>query len=391
MCWFCGCHTKITRQYDPIATYLNCLWKEIHLVSQHLSSRMTVSHIHFGGGTPTILKVEDFVKTLTLIRQKFDLTDKAEIAVEIDPRTTDEGYIRTITEAGVNRASIGVQDFDPKVQKAINRIQPFEITKNVFDWLQKYGVEDINIDLIYGLPYQTVSTITKTIKLAIELNPKRIALFGYAHVPWMKKHQELIKETDLPNIQDRWAHYDMASSLLLSHGYHHIGLDHYAQSDDPMTIALQEGRLHRNFQGYTTDNASTLIGFGASAIGSLPQGYVANQTDINLYKKLISQNNFATKRGIALTHDDRIRRQIIERLMCDLSLDLDQLSRKIGFDPAQFDIILDQLTPMITDGLVYREGRKIIISQLGRPLVRAVCALFDCYLQSGEKKHSRAI
>jgi oxygen-independent coproporphyrinogen-3 oxidase len=391
MCWFCGCHTKITQRYAPIADYLDCLWREIDLVVAKLPTRMAASHIHFGGGTPSILTPEDFVATIDRLRERFLLTGNAEIAVELDPRTADETYIKAMTRAGVNRASIGVQDFNPVVQKAINRIQPYDVTARVIAWLREQGIADINMDLIYGLPYQTEASLAETIGLAVEFAPRRIALFGYAHVPWMKKHQTLIPEDALPGIDERWRQYEGAAKQLIAAGYVQVGLDHFAVASDPMAVALKERRLHRNFQGYTTDGAEVLIGFGASGIGSLPQGYVGNETTIHGYKDLIRAGKLATARGIAVDQDDLLRRTLIERLMCDLTLDIDALCASFDTDPTQFDEDIARLAPMREDGLVLIEGRRLTMTDEGRPLVRAACAAFDRYLHQGEMRHSRAV
>lgn len=391
MCWFCGCNTQATRHYAPVAAYLDCLWREVGLVADRLPGRMGVSHIHFGGGSPSILTPEDFTRTLEALRRRFDLTDDAEIAVELDPRTTSHAYVRAMAGAGVNRASIGVQDFNPAVQRAINRIQPYQTTAQAIEWLRDAGMEGINIDLVYGLPHQTVASLSETVGLAAGLAPQRIALFGYAHVPWMKRHQRLIAEDTLPGLEERWLHYESASRLLVELGYVQIGLDHFAHPADPLAVALRERRLHRNFQGYTTDEAETLIGFGASAIGSLPQGYIANEPKSATYQQLIGAGQLATLRGVAVDRDDLLRRAVIERLMCDLSLDLDALCAEWGADPAAFDADLARLAPMETDGLLLRQGRKISLTEQGRPLVRAACAAFDRYLHPGEMRHSRAV
>lgn len=391
MCWFCGCHTKITRQYAPIADYMDCVWREIDMVAGHLPAGMTARHMHFGGGSPTILTPDDFVATVERLKARFMLTENAEIAVELDPRTADEAYVKAMAGCGVTRASIGVQDFNPKVQEAINRIQPYDVTARVIDWLRTYGVSQINMDLVYGLPYQSVESLRHTIDQAVGFQPRRIALFGYAHVPWMKKHQRLIPEAALPDIAERWSQYDMATHRLVEHGYVQVGLDHFARADDEMAVALKERRLHRNFQGYTTDAAPYLIGFGASGIGSLPQGYVANEGGIHPYKDMIRSGKLATVRGVAVNADDLLRRTLIERLMCDLALDVEAVCARFGADPAQFDQDLTALAGLESDGLVIRRGRTITITDEGRPLVRAACAVFDRYLKAGEARHSKAV
>ncbi len=391
MCWFCGCHTKITRKYAPVARYMNALLGEIDLVAQALPTRMTARHIHFGGGSPTILTPDDFVRTIDTLRRTFTVRDDAEIAVELDPRTADEAYVRAMAGAGVTRASIGVQDFDPKVQEAINRIQPYEVTARVIGWLRQHGVPQINMDLVYGLPHQTVSGLLDTIDRAVEFQPRRIALFGYAHVPWMKKHMRLIPEETLPDTDTRWEQYVRGTERLQELGYVKVGLDHFAAPDDELALALAEKRLHRNFQGYTTDTADTLIGFGASGIGSLPQGYVANVGEIHFYQQAIAEGKLPTARGVALVGDDYLRRDIIMTLMCDLGIDLDQVCARHGADAGMFDSELASLAPMCDDGLIVIEGRRITVTDEGRTLVRAVGAAFDTYLKRGEQRHSKAV
>ena len=391
MCWFCGCHTKITRQYAPVAAYMDCVWREMEMVAERLPAPMTARHLHFGGGSPTILTPNDFVATVERLRRLFHFADDAEIAVELDPRTADQDYVAAMAGCGVTRASIGVQDFNPVVQEAINRIQPHDVTARVVDWLRTYGVTHINMDLVYGLPHQTVDSLAETIDKAVAFAPARISLFGYAHVPWMKKHQRLIPEAALPDTAERWAQYDMATNRLAALGYVQVGLDHFARADDEMAIALKERRLHRNFQGYTTDAAPVLLGFGASGIGSLPQGYVANEGSIHAYKQMIQSGRLTTARGIAVTADDLLRRALIERLMCDLALDVDAVCARFGADPTQFDDDLDKLAGLETDGLVVRQGRTVLVTDQGRPLVRAACAVFDRYLKPGEARHSKAV
>ena len=392
MCWFCGFHTKITKRYTPVAAYLEALFGEIALVADALPGRMPARHIHFGGGSPTILSAEDFVRIIATLRERFLVKPDAEIAVELDPRTADEAYVAAMARAGVTRASIGVQDFDPKVQQAINRIQPYEVTERVIGWLRQYGVPEINMDLVYGLPHQTVTGLLSTIDRAVGFRPRRIALFGYAHVPWMKKHQRLIPEETLPDTETRWRQYEEGCRRLAEeHGYVQIGLDHFAAPDDEMAVALKARNLHRNFQGYTTDTASVLIGFGASGIGSLPQGYVANVGEIHFYQQAIAEGRLATQRGIAINDDDRLRRAIIERLMCDLAVDLDAVAARFGQDGGQFAEELASLAPMQADGLVNVEGRRITVTEDGRTLVRAACAAFDRYLRRGEQRHSKAV
>lgn len=391
-CLFCGCHTRITSQYDAIAGYLRHLWREIGMVADRLPTRMDVRHIHFGGGSPTILKPEDFAATMALLRERFALSPQAEIAVELDPRTTSRAFVSAMAQAGISRVSIGVQDFNPVVQQAVNRVQPFATVERLIGWLREDGIGDINLDLIYGLPYQTAESLIDTLAQTVTLKPSRIALFGYAHVPWMKPHQQELPNSALPDMTERWRQYETVGRCLTeTHGYARIGLDHFALPSDPLAGALAAGRLHRNFQGYTTDAAPVLLGFGASAIGSLPQGYAANAVGIEEYQERISQSLLATTRGIALSGDDRLRGALIERLMCNMALDIEAVCRQFDADPALFDADLDRLEPMEKDGLLVRQGRTVRITDAGHPLVRAACSVFDRYLDQGEARHSKAI
>jgi len=391
MCWFCGCHTKITQRYAPVADYLAVILKEIDLVADRLPTRMQASHIHFGGGTPTILSAPDLARLINHLKSRFTLAADAEVAVEIDPRTCTEEYVRTMAEAGVTRASLGVQDFNPVVMEAVNRIQPFELVAEVLGWLRHYGIDEINMDLIYGLPYQTVASVLETIDRTATLNPRRISLFGYAHVPWMKKHQTLIPEEALPGIDERLAQAEACNQRLAEHGFRAVGLDHFAREDDTLSLALAKGTLHRNFQGYTTDAAPALIAFGASGIGSLPQGYVCNDTEIHRWKRTVNEGLLPIKRGIALSAEDRLRREVIERLMCDLVLDVGAVAEAHGRPLEHFDSELASLGGMIDDGLMTLDGRTITLTDDGRPLVRAVAAKFDQYLKAGETRHSKAV
>jgi oxygen-independent coproporphyrinogen-3 oxidase len=391
MCWFCACHTKATKKYAPVADYLEAMLDEARLVARHLPVRMLVNHLHFGGGSPTLLTPADFGRALASLREYYNVALDAEIAVELDPRTADEAYIAAMARAGVTRASVGVQDFEPRVQRAINRIQPYDMTARVIGWLRAAGIAAVNMDFCYGLPYQTVESLVETVDKAAALRPSRIALFGYAHVPWMKSHQRLIPEEALPGLAERWRQYEAASARLAGHGYVPVGLDHFARPDDPMALACGAGRLRRNFQGYTTDGAPVLIGFGASAIGALPQGYVANELAIERYKARVRAGELPVTRGIAVSGEDRLRRAVIDRLMCDMAVDLDEVAALHGADAAGFAAELQSLAPLEADGIVRREGHRLAMTEDGRPLVRAVCAVFDSYLGQGEARHSKAV
>ncbi len=388
LCLYCGCNTTVARNYAAVAAYVELLEREIEQVARHLPRRMTVGHIHWGGGTPTILSSGDLRRIMERLERVFSVQADAEIAVEIDPRTLTLEHVEALATSGLNRASLGVQDFDPKVQKAIKRVQSFEQTAKAAAWLRHAGVTGLNLDLMYGLPYQTAESVTRSVELALKLDPDRIALFGYAHVPWMKRHQALLPEKALPDAVQRVEQSAAAAAALLSAGYVQIGLDHFAKPHDPLVIRQHEGRLHRNFQGYTTDEATALIGFGTSAIGSLPQGYVQNAPTTVGYREAISNGQLATARGVALTEDDRLRRSIIERLMCDFSVDLDKV---VSIQTADFTPELAKIDELALDGLVRRDGLVLEIPEESRLLVRNVCAVFDRHLDVGTARHSRAV
>jgi oxygen-independent coproporphyrinogen III oxidase len=391
LCWFCGCHTKITRRYRPVGDYLDRLKKEIAAVAEQVEPGCGVRHIHWGGGSPTILKGDDIRGLADALRSAFSVEDEAEFAVEIDPRGLQAEELDALAAAGVTRASIGIQDFNPEVQEAINRVQPFEETQAVIEGLRERGIRAINTDLMYGLPNQTPDGIADTIDKVLTLGPDRIALFGYAHVPWMKRHQQMIPEASLPSVEERFSQADFAARLLVDAEYRRIGLDHFARADDPLALAAANGTLRRNFQGYTTDTADALIGFGASAIGRLPQGFVQNQVPIPDYLRRVDEAGIATVRGYEFTRDDLRRAHLIERLMCDMSLSWSQIERRIG--PAD-DLRAETEEPLSAfarDGLIEMGRDGFAVTERGRPFVRTICSAFDAYLKTGQARHSIAV
>ena len=391
LCWFCGCHTKIVNTYSPLTSYLGYLAKEIDLVAGIVGPDHPVSHVHWGGGSPTMLTPDDVKKLAARLRSRFNFAPDAEFAIEIDPRGLADGMIAALAEAGVNRASIGVQDCDEQVQKAINRIQPFEVTESAVTRLRAAGIEALNIDLIYGLPYQTEARIARTIELAMSLEPNRFAVFGYAHVPHFKKHQNLIPTESLPNAEERLAQCELAHEILSSSGYTAIGLDHFARPDDSLAVAQKEGRLARNFQGYTTDSAPALVGLGASSISALPQGYVQNLPEVPEWRKALDEGRLPVARGIALSDDDRLRRTIIERLMCDLEVNLDAVAAPFGKSASDFAGEMTALEPLAVQGLVSRSGARISVPPAARSAIRLVAAAFDSYLARSNAVHAPAV
>ena len=391
LCWFCGCHTKVVRRYDPVAAYLDLLLREIDLVAELLGPGRRVCHIHLGGGTPTILEPADMARLFDRLRARFDVEPEADIAVENDPRELNPDLIRVMAEAGVTRASLGLQDINLQVQQAVNRVQSLDETRRVADALREAGISSINIDLMYGLPYQTLGRVLRTIDAALELKPERICLFGYAHVPWMKKHQRLIDEAALPDAEERFAQYMGVAKYLQHAGYDWIGLDHFALPGDALSRAARDGTLHRNFQGYTTDPAPLRLGFGLSAIGMLPEGFVQNEVPLHAYREAVRAGELPVARGLELTDDDRLRAAVIEQLMCFLRVDLAQVCRTHGQTAGAFKGEMAALLPLQADGLVRVTGTNVKVTAKGRPFLRRVCAVFDRYLEPAETRHARAV
>ncbi|OWV84709.1 coproporphyrinogen III oxidase [Rhizobium sp. R72] len=390
MCWYCGCHTTITRQDAPVLEYLDVMNQEIEIVSFAAGNSLRVKNVHFGGGTPTIMKPEEFTALMRKLRSAFQFEDDASVAVEIDPRTLSPSMIEALGENGVDRASLGVQSFDPVVQRAINRIQTLEQTKAAVAGLRAYGASSINFDLIYGLPHQTVESCIQTVRLATELRPERFAVFGYAHVPAFKKHQRLIEEAALPDARQRNEQAEAIAQELVSAGYVRIGLDHFALPNDQLSIASLSGLLRRNFQGYTTDECDTLIGLGASAIGRLPSGYYQNHVAIGRYAEMVSSGVLPTAKGYLLTDEDKLRARVIERLMCDFEVDLPKLSEEAGHDIRFLLERNEKLQELVTDGVATVVDGRVTVSKDARFMVRAVAAAFDAYFGSLGRTHSKA-
>ncbi len=383
MCHYCGCHTKVTRKREPIDAYLDRLEAEIALVALATPAR-TVSMIHWGGGTPGLAGPEGLRRIHRALTDRFDLSGVSEHAIELDPRGVDDALITALVDIGVTRVSLGVQDINPHVQEAIGRVQPLAQVADVMERLRAAGISAINCDLLYGLPHQTEADVRHTAGAIAALNPSRLALFGYAHVPWMKTHQKQIDEAALPGLSERLSQAETSRATLEALGYRAIGLDHFARPDDAMALADEAGTLARNFQGYTVDDAEALIGFGASSIGKLPQGYVQNAPDFGGYYRAIDAGRLSTVRGIALTDDDRLRATMIERLMCDFALDLGAFP---AFDATSCTEGLDELE---ASGIITRSGARLTVKPEARPFVRLVAAQFDAYLEKAGR-HSLAV
>lgn len=387
LCYFCGCTTIITRNRQRIDEYVDYLIKEIHLVAGLLNPQRKVAQLHWGGGTPTYLDPLQIKRLFAAIREHFDFTADAEVSVEIDPRELSEAHLDALQEVGFNRASLGVQDFSVTVQQAINRLQSEELTRRVFDGLRARNFESINLDLIYGLPFQTVASFEATLQRILDISPDRLAVFNYAHVPWMKKHQRVIDEKSLPNPATKLQILKSTIETLTSSGYVYIGMDHFAKPDDELTKAFYDKKLHRNFQGYSTRPGCDLYAFGMSSISQVDDVYAQNVKDIPTYFRALDAGELATEKGYRLDADDRIRRHVITRLMCDFELDKRAIEERFGlqFDD-YFKDALAQLEPMVFDGLVEQTEDKLVVTREGALLIRNVAMAFDAHLRRMQKE-----
>ena len=388
ICHYCGCHTKLTRNEDAIEQYVDFLIKEFELVASKLDNSVQINHIHFGGGTPTILAPKNFDKLINAINKNFKLSSDCETALEVDPRTITIDKVKSYSNCKINRVSFGIQDFNIDVQKAIHRVQPFELIEEVTNLFRANNIDAINFDLIYGLPKQNLKIIEENIDISLKLSPTRIAFFGYAHVPWMKKNMQLINDSDLPNQLERLKMFDLAYDKFQANGFFPIGLDHFARENDKMLTSYLEKNLHRNFQGYTTDNATTLIGFGVSSISYFDQGYVQNLTSIKQYKDHISNNKFTYQKSIKISNDDKIRREVINNIMCYLEVDLNLIYKKYGLSEDYFKNEILNLFPLIDDDLISFQDNLIKVNKKARQISRILSSIFDKYFKGGLNKHS---
>ena len=389
MCWYCGCHTTITERDKPILDYLEVLHREIDLVAATRKHPLSISEIHFGGGTPTIIAPDEFIALMVALKERLGFARELNTSVEIDPRTLTSEMAAALGEAGVTRASLGVQSFDPLVQKAINRIQTQETTLASVEELRKNGIQAINFDLIYGLPHQSIASCVDTVKAAVSMRPDRFAVFGYAHVPDFKKHQRLIDERVLPDAQERALQADAIAEALVQAGYERIGMDHYSLPGDELAVAQRERRLHRNFQGYTTDACETLIGLGASSIGRFVNGYAQNEVPPGLYASRVAGGELPIAKGYNVSNEDRLRGAIIERLMCDYEVDIDALATTFGLDPRALQVNTELIDQLCHDGLIERVDQRIKVSQSHRYIVRSVASAFDAYLGAAGRTFSK--
>ena len=380
LCWFCACRTQGTQSLDPLVTYMQALKTEIEEVARHLPDGVRMGRLHWGGGTPTILPPEMIEELAQAIKAAIPPAEAFEFSVEIDPTLVDADKIAALHREGFNRASMGVQDFSPVVQKAIGREQSFEQTKDCIDLARAAGVNSLNIDLVYGLPHQTSASVEQSIESVLGLDPDRIALFGYAHVPWAARRQRLIHEEDLPDDAMRQHLFQTVARRLEGAGYQAVGIDHFAKTDDGLSIAARTGDLHRNFQGYTTDTCQTLVGIGASSISRFPQGYVQNAAATAAYVQRCNEGLLSGYRGHILSKDDLLRARAIELLMCDFAIELKTLDAEFGNQASELAALHKDVAAKFSHWVELDESR-LSIRPEGQALTRVIAQEYDAYRQ----------
>ncbi len=389
VCYYCGCNKIVTKQYDRAQPYLDLLYKEIGAVADLLGNSRPVTQLHFGGGTPTFLNDEQIKMLMGKLRERFQFVDddKAEYSIEMDPRECTPETVKTLREVGFNRMSMGVQDFNPVVQKAVNRVQSQEVTLQVLNDARREGFKSINIDLMYGLPHQTVNTFDATLDQIIAFSPDRIALFNYAHLPAMFMPQRRIDESAMPSPQEKLNILEHSINKLIDAGYVFIGMDHFAKPDDELTIAQQEGKLYRNFQGYSTQADCDLVGLGLTSIGYVGGSFFQNHKDMDDYQAAIEKDGLAVFRGYTLSEEDHLRRAVIMRLMCDFKLDFGIFEQAFAIDFKQhFADALADLEAMQDDGLLTLTDASLVVLPAGRLMIRNVAMIFDEHLRHQEQK-----
>jgi oxygen-independent coproporphyrinogen III oxidase len=394
LCYFCGCNMIVTHNRDRIRRYLNYLKKEIDQVSSLVSSERKAVQLHWGGGTPTHLNPEEISDLISYINHRFELKPDAEVSCEIDPRELTKDHLFALKAGGFNRISMGVQDFNEKVQKAVNRIQPEEVTRRVVAWVQELGFESLNIDLIYGLPFQTANDFEKTIGTIIDISPDRIALFNFAHVPWMKKHMKLIRLEDLPAPEEKLRILKMSIEKLTAAGYAFIGMDHFAKPNDELAVALKEKKLYRNFQGYSTHSGSDLYAMGITSISQFGRIYAQNAKIEKDYFSALDKGLLPTIKGCVLDADDLLRREVITRLMCDFELNFSNIEKKFDIDfKSYFKWGIGNLKEMLDDQLIWIENNTLHVTEMGRLLIRNIAINFDGYIERKEDhaRYSRTV
>jgi oxygen-independent coproporphyrinogen-3 oxidase len=383
-CYFCGCNVVFTSKEEKMLRYIEYLKRELQILSKHLDCKRKVIQMHFGGGTPTYFSAPQLKEIIEMIQSYFpNFVKGAEVSCEIDPRHINEAQMKVMHEAGFNRVSFGIQDFNDKVQAAVHRIQPYAITKAAMDLARKYKMDSVNVDLIYGLPFQTLETFKETLSLALTLNPDRFAVFNYAHVPWLKKTMRKIDETTLPLPDEKLQIMQYTIDFLTSSGYKMIGMDHFAKPEDELFKAIQKGELHRNFQGYTTKGGADLIGVGLTSIGEGVDSYNQNFKEMDEYEAAIDAQKLPFERGVVLNEDDRIRQYVIMELMSNFKLDIKRFEKLFGIDfKTYFADAIEALHPFAEDALVMLSDDFIECSQTGTLLIRNIAMPFDAYMKN---------
>jgi oxygen-independent coproporphyrinogen III oxidase len=388
LCWFCACRTQGTTSDDPVVAYVDTLIAELALLRDALPEGVTLSRLHWGGGTPTLLPPASIARLSRAIFDVAPMAAKGEFSVEIDPNEIDDARLDALAVAGMNRASIGVQDFDPLIQKTIGRDQSFEVTQSAADKLRDRGIRSLNADILFGLPHQTEARIAASIRQLLSLRPDRIALYGYAHVPWMARRQVMIPSDALPRPEVRLALFETARGLLVRDGYEEIGIDHFALPDDGLAVAQKAGLLRRNFQGYTDDTAPVLVGLGASSISRFPQGYAQNAPGTSQYVKAIRAGHFATARGHVFAGEDQLRARMIEALMCDFRIDADEICHSFGLSRTQLKEYFAPVSKEFGD-MVRINDSGLEIPVESRPLTRMIARVLDAYaVAAGGHSHA---
>ena len=397
LCWFCGCATVTTSNHKQGDIYINYLEREVVQMVRLLNPRRKVVQLHWGGGSPTFLSPDQIRRLGGIIHKHFAFSGDIEAGVEIDPRRLTREHIVALREIGFNRASLGVQNFEPKVQEAVHRIQPREMTQQVLDWASELGFGSISFDLIYGLPHQTVKSFNRTLDIVLEMQPDRLAVFSYAHVPWIKPAQKILEQSrnaGLPTPEVKLELLKTAIERLTENNrYVYIGMDHFARPDDELAVAQKKKQLQRNFQGYSTRAGADIYAFGMSAISQIPDVYWQNEKELPDYYAALDAGKTPFARGYFVTHEDKIRRETIMRVMCDLSLDYAAMSQKLDINFTEhFANELAALAPFEADGLVRRSSSGLEVTATGRLFIRNIAMCFDNTLAPvGERKHSRTI
>lgn len=388
LCYFCGCNMIVSRNRQKIGSYLDVLIDEMDVLRPLLPADRPVVQIAWGGGTPTSLEPDEIRRLSDAVHDRFTVAPDAEAGVELDPRELRREHVMALAESGFNRVSMGVQDFDPKVQEAVNRIQPLDVTLQALEWVAEAGITSVNLDLMYGLPHQTLETFTRTLDQVIEISPDRIAVFNYAHVPWIKRHMGLIREEDLPTPDEKVRIFVATLERLNAAGYVYVGMDHFAKPDNELAVAQREGTLYRNFQGYTTNAGTDLFGLGLSSIGQFDRLYVQNTKTLKEYGERVGRGELPVHAGYLLTDDDVIRRDVIMTLMCDFMLTKRTFEDRYGivFDDYFHDVPA-RLGPLVDDGIVRLSDDVIDARGEGMLLIRNIAMAFDAHLPTpGEKQ-----